>query len=52
MAVKPLVGSTVETRGVRRGTRYYPAGEAPSEEVEGDLSETTEPSDEGQESSS
>ena len=30
--VKPLVGSEIETRGVRRGMRYYRMGEAPPEE--------------------
>jgi hypothetical protein len=27
--VKPMVGTTLETRRVRRGMRYYVAGEAP-----------------------
>jgi hypothetical protein len=39
--VRPLVGPTLETRGVRRGTRYYLVGEAPPEEPEG--SEEPEP---------
>jgi hypothetical protein len=30
--VKPMVGTELETRGVRRGTRYYVAGEAPPDE--------------------
>jgi len=30
--IRPMVGSTVETRGFRRGTKYYVAGEAPPEE--------------------
>ena len=29
IVVRPLVGSELETSGVRRGTRYYPEGEAP-----------------------
>ena len=32
MIVRPMVGSKVETTGVRRGTVYYRAGEAPPEE--------------------
>jgi hypothetical protein len=36
--VRPMVGTDLETRGVRRGTRYYISGEAPPEEelTEGD----------------
>jgi hypothetical protein len=32
--IRPLVGKTLETRGVRRGTRYYLIGQAPPEEDE------------------
>jgi len=32
--VKPLIGAELETRGVRRGTRYYLTGEAPPSEDE------------------
>jgi hypothetical protein len=34
MVVRPMVGHDVETRGVRRGTRYYLMGEAPPEDDE------------------
>ena len=30
--IRPLVGKTLETRGVRRGMRYYLQGEAPPDE--------------------
>jgi hypothetical protein len=32
--IRPIVGTTVEPRGVRRGTKYYVAGEAPPEDEE------------------
>lgn len=34
--VRPLVGDQLETRGVRRGMRYYVAGQAPPEEADSD----------------
>jgi hypothetical protein len=34
MVVRPLVGSELDTSGVRRGTRYYPVGEAPPSDDE------------------
>jgi hypothetical protein len=34
--VKPMIGKDLETRGVRRGTRYYPIGEAPPELADND----------------
>lgn len=37
--VRPLVGSELETRGVRRGMRYYPIGQAPPEEPAADADE-------------
>lgn len=30
--VKPMIGTVLETSGVRRGTRYYLIGEAPAED--------------------
>jgi hypothetical protein len=41
--VKPLVGEDLETRGIRRGVKYYPAGEAPPEEEESETA--AEPGD-------
>jgi hypothetical protein len=43
--VRPLIGKDVDTRGVRRGLRYYAMGEAPPEESpdEGDDGELFTP---------
>jgi hypothetical protein len=35
--VRPMIGTDLETRGVRRGTRYYLSGDAPPEEIEDEL---------------
>jgi hypothetical protein len=32
--IRPLVGAELETRGVRRGMKYYVTGQAPPEEDE------------------
>jgi len=40
--VRPLVGKDIETRGIRRGMRYYRSGEAPPEEPPDESDDETE----------